>query len=93
MISAHDPMIIGNSKTVAVSFQNGRKIVSLSLDNSLGRMESLARSSILLLVDNQDVTAHVFEEHASGTTVRASLVNFERAMNWLRRTNWGFCCG
>jgi hypothetical protein len=90
MIQAHNPMIIGDSKNVAVTFENGTKIVSLSLDNSLGRMETLRRGSILLMRGKEDVTAQVFEEAADGHTVWASLGNFERAMNWLRLTQWGF---
>ena len=90
MIQAHNPMIIGDSKNVAVTFENGTKIVSLSLDNSLGRMETLRRGSILLMRGKEDVTAQVFEEAADGHAVWASLGNFERAMNWLRQTQWGF---
>ena len=97
MIQAHNPMIFGDSKNVAVTFQNGSKILSLSLDNSSGRMEMLGRGSILLMVEddsgNHDVTAQVFEEAADGHTVWSSLGNFETAMNWLRRTSWGFCSG
>lgn len=94
MIQAHEPMIIGESQQVAVTFENGNKIVSLSLDNSLGRMEKLRRSSILLMIDdetgNTDVTHQVFSEAEDGHTVWASLGNFEKAMNWLRRCSWGF---
>ena len=56
MIQAHNPMIFGDSKQVAVSFENGDKIVSLSLDNSLGRMDTLRRGSILLMIGKDDVT-------------------------------------
>ena len=97
MIQAHNPMIIGDSKNVAVTFQNGPKIISLSLDNSCGRMKMLRRGSILLMIEdgtgNSDVTAQVFEEAADGHAVRASLGNFERAMNWLGQTAWGFDSG
>jgi hypothetical protein len=93
MIQAHNPMIIGDSKNVAVTFQSGTKIVSLSLDNSGGRMEMLRRGTILLMVEdetgNHDVTDQVFEEAAGGHAVWASMGNFEIAMNWLRRVEWG----
>ena len=101
MIQAHNPMIIGDSKNVAVTFQSGSKILSLSLDNSLGRMDTLGRGSILLMIqhagnpkmgfeaENVDVTSEVFEEAADGHAVHASLGNFETAMNWLRRVEWG----
>ena len=93
MIQAFNPMIIGDAKNVAVTFQSGSKILSLSLDNSCGRMEMLRRGTILLMVedetDNRDVTDQVFEEAADGHAVHTSLGNFEIAMNWLRRVEWG----
>jgi len=93
MIQAHTPMIIGDSKNVAVTFQSGAKIVSLSLDNSLGRMETLRRGSILLMIEdesgNHDVTDQIFEEAVDGHVVWSNLDNFEIAMNWLRRVEWG----
>ena len=102
MIQAHNPMIFGDSKQVAVTFQNGAKILSLSLDNSIGRMETLRRGDIRLMIqhagnpkmgsdeENVDVTSEVFDEAADGHVVHASLGNFETAMNWLRRVDWGF---
>ncbi len=93
MIQAHNPMIFGDSKQVAVTFQNGSKILSLSLDNSVGRMGTLRRGDVRLLIDDRtgtrDVTDLVFEEAADGHAVHASLGNFETAMNWLRRVEWG----
>ena len=101
MIQAFNPMIFGDSKQVAVTFQSGSKILSLSLDNSVGRMETLRRGDIRLMIqqagnpkmgideENVDVTAEVFEEAADGHVVHASLGNFETAMNWLRRVEWG----
>ena len=97
MIQAHNPMIIGDSKNIAVTFENGNKIVSLALDNSAGRMETLRRGAILLMVDHnghaRDVTPNVFPEAEDGHTVWASLTNFELAMNWLRRCEWGMDAG
>jgi len=97
MIQAHNPMIIGDSKNVAVTFQSGPKIVSLALDNSAGRMETLRRGMILLMIEdetgNSDVTAQVFEEAEDGHAVHASLGNFDIAMNWLRRVEWGLDAG
>ena len=92
MISAANPMIqpMGNdvSKTVNVTFDNGRKCVSLSLDNSLGRMNSLRRGDIRLFIDKDDVTGRVFRG-GDKNNIHASLENFETAMTWLRRTEWG----
>jgi hypothetical protein len=39
--------------------------------------------------ENVDVTAEVFEEAADGHPVWASMGNFDIAMNWLRRVEWG----
>jgi len=112
MIQAFEPMIFpdmsgegnGDTQSVCVTFENGRKIVSLSLDNSCGRMETLRRGDILLMVKtttkdgtpcNQDVTETVFEEAAEGHAVHASLGNFRTAMLWLDRAAWGMdgCAG
>ena len=105
MIQAHNPMIFGDSKQVAVTFQNGSKILSLSLDNSAGRMKTLRRGDIRLMIqhagnpkmgideENVDVTEEVFEEAADEHPVHASLGNFEIAMNWLRRVEWGMSTG
>ena len=93
MIQAHNPMIIGDSKQVAITFQSGPKILSLSLDNSLGRMETLRRGDVRLMIEdgsgNHDVTDQIFEEAGDGHIVHANLGNFEIAMNWLRRVEWG----
>lgn len=93
MIQAHNPMIIGDAKNIAVTFENGNKILSLSLDNSCGRMEKLSRGSILLMIEdatgNSDVTDQVFDAAADGHVVHANLGNFEIAMNWLNRCEWG----
>jgi hypothetical protein len=85
------------SKHVNVVFDNGPKMVSLSLDNSCGRMTTMARADIRLLFsdslkgDVEDVTSTVFAsqmEHSSDI-VRGTISNMEKAMNWLRRANWG----
>jgi len=94
VIQAHEPMIIGDAKNVAVTFENGRKIVSLSLDNSGGRMTTLRRGDIRLLVRTEesktlDVTGEVWGIGAE-TLIHATLDNLDTAMKWLRRTSWGF---
>jgi hypothetical protein len=92
MIQAHNPMIIGDAKNVAVTFQNGQRVVSLALDNSAGRMKMLRRGDIRLLIEDKsgckDVTTQVFPK-ADVQNIRADLGNFELAMNWLKRCSWG----
>tara|TARA_B100000700_G_scaffold110038_1_gene123985 strand:- start:2483 stop:2797 length:315 start_codon:yes stop_codon:yes gene_type:complete len=101
MIQAHNPMIFGNSKQVAVTFEEGSKILSLSLDNSVGRMPTLGRGDIRLMIKHAgnkkmgideevvDVTSEVFGSQAESQSIRASIDNFEMAMKWLRRKSWG----
>ena len=96
MIQAHNPMIIGDAKNIAVTFQSGSKVVSLALDNSAGRMETLRRGDIRLLIEDEsgckDVTDLIFPK-ADVENVRANLDNFEIAMMWLRRAEWGMDIG
>ena len=94
MISAANPMEFNMdsdtvSRTVNVTFDNGKKCVSLSLDNSGGRMSTLKRGTIRLFVGPLDVTGRVFNG-ADRCDVHSTLENFEEAMKWLRRTEWGF---
>jgi hypothetical protein len=92
MIQAHDPMIIGDAKNIAVTFHEGQKMISLALDNSAGRMAELRRGDIRLIDDSEDVTSRVFGG-SEAAIVPASLDNFEKAMNWLRRCTRGLEAG
>jgi hypothetical protein len=84
------------SKHVNVVFDNGPKMVSLSLDNSCGRMTTMARSDIRLLFSDPleggvlDVTSKVFGGNDSDI-VRGTIENMEKAMKWLQLARWGFC--
>jgi len=94
MIYANRPMIFklpdgSQSENVNVCFENGNRTLSLALDNSAGRMDNLGRSDIRLLVDGEDITSKVFETERDDTIVRANLNNFEKAMRWLSRVEWG----
>jgi hypothetical protein len=83
------------AKHVNVVFDNGPKMVSLSLNNSCGAMSTLARADIRLLFSDplkggcDDVTSTIFggESH---DIVRGTIENMEKAMNWLRIARWGF---
>jgi len=88
MIQAHEPMIIGDSKNISVTFHEGQKMISLALDNSAGRMTALRRGDIRLIDESGDVTSKVFGG-GEADIVRANLDNFETALRWLRRTDWG----
>ena len=83
------------AKHVNVVFDNGPKMVSLSCDNSSGRMTTMSRSDIRLLVSDpleggvEDVTSKVFGGNEEDI-VRASIETMEIAMKWLRRVSWGF---
>ena len=83
------------AKHVNVVFDNGPKMVSLSMDNSGGRMNSIARADIRLLFSDpvkggvEDVTSQVFggKEH---DVVRGTIQNMDKAMKWLQMQRWGF---
>ena len=91
-IFANHPMVLPNGSNVNVCFQNGDKIVSLSLDDSCGRMELLGRGTIELHRRNRSggVTVCTDEAFASPGLVPATMVNFEIAMQWMRKVSWGF---
>ena len=94
MISATTHLFSENAQHANVVFDNGPKMLSLSLDNSGGRLTTLSRSDIRLLVHNSlaetvdDVTNDVFGGE-QGSTVQADIDTMEQAMKWLQRTDWG----
>ena len=83
------------AKHVNVVFDNGPKMVSLSMDNSGGRMNAIARADIRLLFSDplkggvEDVTSRVFGGDEADV-VRGTIENMDRAMKWLRMARWGF---
>ena len=84
------------AKHVNVVFDNGPKMVSLSMDNSGGRMSSIARADIRLLFSDplkggvEDVTSQVFGV-GDADVVRGTIQNMDKAMKWLQLARWGFC--
>ena len=87
------------SKHANFVIHNGAKMVSVSVDNSCGRMTSMARADIRLLFSNntagiegrpsvEDVTGQVFNV-SEAATVHGSVQNMARAMNWLQMARWG----
>ena len=94
MIQAAEPMKYQNPDgnvvmQVNTTFKKGNKTLSLSCDNSVGRLQSLSRSDIRLFQDGNDVTSSVFSV-GENTVVPATLESMQRAMNWLNRVRWGF---
>jgi len=83
------------AKHVNVVFDNGPKMVSLSMDNSGGRMNSIARADIRLLFSNpltggvEDVTSRVFGG-SEADVVPGTIQNMDKAMKWLQLARWGF---
>lgn len=96
MISATTMSLSGpnNSKSANVVFDNGSKMISLNIDNSCGRMPSMARADIRLLFTDpinggvEDVTSSVFGGSDSDI-VSGTIENMDRAMKWVRRISWG----
>ena len=77
-------MQIGEKRAANVTFTNGRKELSLAIDNGpLARTDKLYRSDIRCFSDGEDVTCAVFsckEEEI----VRGDVENMAKAMNWLQ---------
>tara|TARA_A100001515_G_scaffold21930_1_gene16649 strand:- start:205 stop:540 length:336 start_codon:yes stop_codon:yes gene_type:complete len=87
------------SKHANFVIHNGPKMISVSVDNSCGRMSHMARSDIRLLFSNntagiegrpavEDVTNSVFGGDES-SIVSGTVENMDKAMNWLRMARWG----
>ena len=95
MISATTMELGGGAKHANVVFDNGPKMVSLSLDNSGGSMQSMARADIRLLFSDplkggvEDVTSTVFGGR-DGEIVHGTIENMDKAMKWLQLARWGF---
>lgn len=88
------------AKHANFTIHNGAKMISVSVDNSGGRMSHMARADIRCLFSHttlgrtegervEDVTSHVFGGMESDI-VHGNADNMATAMNWLRRTTWGF---
>jgi hypothetical protein len=94
MISATTHLFGENAQHANVVFDNGPKMLSLSLDNSCGAMTTMARADIRLLFSDpleggvEDVTSSVFGGK-SEDIVRGTIENMDSAMKWLQRTDWG----
>lgn len=101
MISATEPMIYENSEgsvvmQVTTTIESGPKTLSLCCDNSVGRLKSLSRSDIRLMVKipetseaARDVTGAVFGI-GEYDVVPATVQSMNTAMLWLNRVAWGF---
>ena len=96
MITANTMELSGGSKHANFVIHNGSKMISVSVDKSGGRMQSMARADIRLLFTDpieggvEDVTSTVFGGSESDV-VRGTLDNMDRAMKWLQLARWGFC--
>ena len=99
-MSYGSPVGNGRSEHANFTIHNGPKMISVSVDNSGGRMSHMARADIRLLFSHataghtegervEDVTSLVFGGGKSDI-VRGNADNMATAMNWLRRTTWGF---
>ena len=83
-------MQIGGKRAANVTFTNGRKELSLAIDNGpLARTDKLYRSDIRCFNNGKDVTCAVFsckEEEI----VRGDVENMAKAMNWLQLSSSPF---
>lgn len=79
-------MQLGEKRQANVTFTNGRKELSLCVDNGpLARTEKLYRSDIRLFHNGDDVTSRVFG-CGRNEVVRGNVENMDQAMRWLRRS-------
>jgi hypothetical protein len=94
-IFGNHPMVSDNGSAVNVIFQNGEKMVSLALDDSCGRMSKLNRGSIECHRSTDDVghidvvTGEVFGRGSESNLIPNTLDNFNKAMTWLNRIEYG----
>jgi len=94
-IFGHPPMVHESGSSVNVVFQNGEKMVSLAVDDSCGRMSTLNRGSIECHRQKKGdeeidvVTAEVFGAGSESNLIPNTLENFNRAMAWLNRIEYG----
>jgi len=89
-IFAHPPMAVDlGSGTTAHSvntvFKNGNKTISISFDDSCGRMSQLRRTDLRLFIEQgkeecREVTHRIFGDCKQ---VDANLENFQKAWEWL----------
>jgi len=90
MIFAYQPTQVKLSDgttthSVNTVFQNGKKTISISFDDSCGRLSKLSRSDLCLFVEDiegiiQEVTHRIFGDCRQ---VDANLENFQKAWEWL----------
>ena len=83
-------MEYGDKRMANVTLTNGRKELSITVDNGpLARTEKLYRGDIRLFVGKKDVTNDVFNCRSS-EVVRANVDSLSKAVMWLQRSEWGF---
>ena len=89
----------GRSEHANFTIHNGAKMLSVSVDNSGGRMAHMARADIRCLFSSntagiedreavEDVTGKVFKV-GDHDVVKGDVTNMAKAMNWLQMARWG----
>ena len=77
-------MHLGDKRMANITFINGRKELSLTVDNGpMCRTEKLFRADMRLFCGKEDVTAAVFN-CGEFEVVRGDVENMAKAMNWLQ---------
>jgi siroheme synthase (precorrin-2 oxidase/ferrochelatase) len=98
-MSYGSPVGNGRSEHASFTIHNGPKMISVSVDNSGGRMSHMARADIRCLFSNntagiedrepvEDVTGKVFKVGVHDV-VQGNVSNMAKAMNWLQMARWG----
>jgi len=99
MIFAHQPMQVKMSDgttahSVSTVFKNGNKTISISFDDSCGRMSQLRRTDLRLFIEQgkeecREVTHLVFFTTITRealNNIEANLENFQKAWEWLNES-------
>ena len=90
-IFAHEPSILPNGKSVNVCFQQGERIISLSLDDrNLGRGLLFCGSIELHRKPDEDsddieLCTHEAFPNQGSIVVEATMKNFKAAMGWVEK--------
>jgi len=77
-------MAYGDKKMANFTITNGKKELSLTVDNgSMGAQAAMTRADVRCFSNGEDVTGSVFGV-MDGDVVRAEVFTMAKAMNWLQ---------
>ena len=84
-------LAMGTRRMANMTFTNGKKVISLTIDNGTMPEEEdsvMKRADLRLYNGKEDVTTSVFGG-TSYAIVHANVDSMTKAMQWLQRSSWG----